>query len=141
MGNSEEKRCTRYKPKPRRSQLFWAGFRSWGDVCYFRKEGDPGRTRTFNQLIKSQLLCQLSYRTTLFNCCIIQMAIGASRLRLAQSILWWILFYHINAFQTTYPALHHDAPQKGATPKVSTSGRLANTSSGTSVNWKSTNTT
>ena len=23
---------------------------------------DPGRTRTFNQLIKSQLLCQLSYR-------------------------------------------------------------------------------
>ena len=24
-------------------------------------ECDPGRTRTYNQLIKSQLLCQLSY--------------------------------------------------------------------------------
>jgi hypothetical protein len=28
--------------------------------------GTPGRTRTFNQLIKSQLLCQLSYRGDLF---------------------------------------------------------------------------
>ena len=26
------------------------------------ENGAPGRTRTFNQLIKSQLLCQLSYR-------------------------------------------------------------------------------
>ena len=25
---------------------------------------DPGRTRTYNQLIKSQLLCQLSYRAS-----------------------------------------------------------------------------
>src|SRR5713226_8386750 len=31
---------------------------------FFRpcSNGAPGRTRTFNQLIKSQLLCQLSYR-------------------------------------------------------------------------------
>jgi hypothetical protein len=28
---------------------------------------DPGRTRTFNQLIKSQLLCQLSYRAMITN--------------------------------------------------------------------------
>ena len=27
-----------------------------------RKNGTPGRTRTYNQLIKSQLLYQLSYR-------------------------------------------------------------------------------
>src|SRR5438045_6917655 len=29
------------------------------------KSGAPGRTRTVNQLIKSQLLCQLSYRGNL----------------------------------------------------------------------------
>ncbi len=31
------------------------------------KRSDPGRTRTFNQLIKSQLLCHLSYRAMVTN--------------------------------------------------------------------------
>ena len=30
-------------------------------------QSDPGRTRTFNKLIKSQLLCQLSYRANYSN--------------------------------------------------------------------------
>ena len=37
------------------------------------KDGERGRNRTFNLLIKSQLLCQLSYAPTLFRTAFIRL--------------------------------------------------------------------
>ncbi len=43
------------------------------------KDGERGRNRTFNLLIKSQLLCQLSYAPTMGNSSVGQTKIIASR--------------------------------------------------------------
>ena len=47
------------------SEPFDLAWRNVGCLAQGESNGEPGRNRTFNQQIKSLLLCQLSYGPTL----------------------------------------------------------------------------
>src|ERR1700731_4678940 len=45
-------------------ELVSSGMRTFCDLAESKEDGERGRNRTYNLLIKSQLLCQLSYAPT-----------------------------------------------------------------------------
>ena len=64
--------AVRFEPIRAKVRLFNTGVKSASVWAFSRqiieKNGERGRNRTFNLLIKSQLLCQLSYAPTHFSC-------------------------------------------------------------------------